>query len=126
MSSVPMDQCLLFKSEGDGPSGILCLQVDDTLFGGDEVFLKNEESAAKTSPRKGITTIGAENTKFNGIDISKLGNCYRVSQERCIDKISKFSSFDVITFEEFQSTEVKYAYAAYSTLPDILVHVSKF
>lgn len=127
MSGVPMDPCLLYSisAENNSPNGLVGLQVDDTLFGGTSAFLEEEQTSSAAFPNTGKTEIGTSIVKFNGLDISKIPNGYRMSQEKYICDIPTMPKAYGASFDVFRSTKAKYAYGAYSTLPEVLIHVSK-
>lgn len=125
MTPVPMDPCMLYQMRDGKPSGIVGMQVDDTLFGGDDAFLELENCSAGTFPSKGRMRIREKPVSFNGIDISATSSGYLLSQEKYLSDIVIPSKLSALSFDEFRSLRAKYAYAAYSTLPEILVHVAK-
>lgn len=63
------DPCLWYKKEDRNPSGILGLQVDDTLFPGDADFMSLEIAGSDTFPNSGRSMISKSRTRFNSIDI---------------------------------------------------------
>lgn len=123
MSATPLDNWLLYSKNNDGFSGIIGLQVDDKLIGGTEDFLSIEYKVSNTFPNLGRSEITETPERFNGLDISKISVEYRESQDKYISEIPEVD-LSKINFVEFRSLRAKYAYFAYSTMPQILVHVA--
>lgn len=123
MRTTPMDNCLLYKTDGDKLSGIIGLQVDDTLIAGTKGFLETEDVKSKCFPNSGRSEIQEKAESFNGLSLSRTKYGYFISEKEYISKIDSID-FNLIGFEEFRRIKAQYAYAAYSAMPDILVHVS--
>ncbi len=92
--------------------------------GGQKLFLDEEEIAYARFPNTGRTSVSDQMVKFNGLDITRIHNGYRVSQEKYLSEIPDITKADAVNIEEFRSTKAKYAYAAYSTVPETPIHVS--
>ena len=118
------DPCLWYQHTDVKPSGILVLQVDDTLFTGNTEFLKLEKDSSTEFPNSGRTFISAARTRFNGLDIRRQGKEIHIDQWYYVSQILDFNS-RTMTFNEFQSTRQKLAYCAYSSMPDILIYVAR-
>ena len=125
MCKVPMDPCLLYTEDFGVLQGLLGMQVDDILFGGTKSFLEREEHFAGDFPNKGRKKISEEFVRFNGIEILRCEAGYQLSQVSYVKDIPMIPKDDDLSFEDFRSIRAKYAYLAYSTMPDILVIVSK-
>lgn len=68
-----VDPCVLIKRTNDKLTGMILLQVDDSLGFGNKDFLAEEEMAStqfKSKPRSSLTTAPSS---FNGLTIRKLG-----------------------------------------------------
>eukprot|EP00171_Calliarthron_tuberculosum_P022600 IDg22600t1 len=126
MKQTSLDPCLLFKHDVSGNlAGILGLQVDDTVFAGTKEFVKEEDSASQRFPNKGRQTAAGRELRFNGIDLHFTQGKLVALQEKYISKVQKLQKNQLPPFEEFRSARAKYAYAAYSTMPDILIFVAR-
>eukprot|EP00171_Calliarthron_tuberculosum_P023256 IDg23256t1 len=126
MNQSLLDPCLLYKHSNQGELiGILGLQVDDTVFAGTQNFLKEEEAASKLFPNKGRSSAETEELKFNGVNVKLTPGTVVVQQRKYLEQISKTQKSRTPPFEEFRSVRAKYAYAAYSTMPDILIFVAR-
>ncbi len=125
MKQIPIDPCLMFSRTAGKLSGILALQVDDTLVAGNEEFREKEEEYSSEFPNKGATSVGKEPVRFNGIDITSDNGTISIAQKDYLESIPKIPSKTSVSFEEFRSIRQKMAYAAYSTCPDALVFVAR-
>ena len=124
MEQVPFDPCLLFHRTDERLQGIVSLQVDDTLYACTEEFAEKEEKVSTKFPSKGRTPIETEPVRYNGIDLHKIPHGYQMDQRTYISEIPPISSKEDMSFEQFRSVRAKFAYAAYSTTPDVLVYVA--
>lgn len=124
MQQTPLDPCLLFARNEEVVSGLLGLQVDDTLFAGNLEFLKAEEEASNTFPNTGRTKVLGIKTKFNGVDIQQSSEEITMDQQSYITNIPDVSTKEALSFEDFRSIRAKIAYASFSTAPDSLVFVA--
>ena len=125
MYQVPLDPCLLYAEEDGALQGLLGMQVDDILFSGSESYLDKEEHCAADFPNKGRKKISNEFVRFNGIEISRCEARYQLRQVSYVKNIPNIPKDEILSFEDFRSIRAKYAYLAYSTMPDILVIVAK-
>lgn len=102
MDQNPMYPCLWLSHQGLLPSGILALQVDDTLFGGTPEFLAVEMEKSNEFPNSGRTSIGKEHTRFNSIDMRYKNESFIIDQLYYVQELleQKTSS---MTFTDFRS-----------------------
>lgn len=131
MTQLDLDPCLLVSHTKGETSGMLSLQVDDTLFSGSKEFLSIEEKASSAFPNKGRTRVDTDLVMYNGIGFVRNRNVLQMNQATYIENIpSPFKKRDLgeskaeISFEIFRSTRAMFAYAAYSTTPDVIVFVT--
>lgn len=126
MSQASLDPCLLYKHDASGNlAGVIGLQVDDTVFAGTKEFISEENVASLRFPNKGKETATEKELRFNGIDVSFTQGKLIARQNKYISKVERVKKNHLPTFEEFRSARAKYAYAAYSTMPDILIFVAQ-
>ena len=126
MNPIPIDPCLLHaKDDSYNLRGILGCQVDDTLFGGNKEFLCSESIQALEFPSRGRTEITETPTQFNGVRLLRNNLSYEMDQITYISKLRHFKRREIPDFETFRSFRAKYAYAAYTCMPNILVWIAK-
>ena len=80
MQQTAMDPCIWYQRRNRCMTGILSLQVDDTLFGGDEKFLSLEMGKSSSFPNSGRKEIGSKPVRFNGLDMRYESNVLIVDQ----------------------------------------------
>lgn len=80
MKQQPMDGCLLYRHRNGKPDAIIGVQVDDTVFGGGEVFLEIENVKSSEFPSKGRKQIYGEKQRFNGVDASQTDDKLIIDQ----------------------------------------------
>jgi len=124
MKPVAMDPCLWYRKDNHDLSGILALQVDDTLYGGDPKFQALEIDKSNMFPNSGRTSISQKPTRFNGLDLSTIDGILVMDQKYYFDNLPK-KNIGKLDFTEFRSLRQKVAYASYSSMPDILIYVAR-
>lgn len=131
MLPLSFDQCMFhtkakiisYDNENTGaPKGLVCLQVDDTIFTGNEEFITLEAEQSKKFPSKGRSVVCGKPITFNGITIRKEGNIYVIS---CKVSALPKSVNETMSFDELRSVRAKLAYVAHTSAPLILYGVSK-
>lgn len=125
MKSVAMDPCLWYRKENEKLSAILALQVDDTLFSGNPKFLALEMVKSDEFPNSGRTSVNSEPIRFNGLDITTTKEGTQMDQRKYIEGVLTPGTFRGMPYTKFRSLRQKLAYAAYSSMPDILVYVAR-
>jgi len=124
MTPSSIDPCLLHHGDGDSLTGIIGLQVDDTIFAGSSSFLKHEEKYSSEFPNKGKHHVTQEKVRFNGVDLTYVAGNIVMEQAEYITNCAKVKWSEQIDFEKFRSLRAKYAYAAFSSVPETLVYVA--
>lgn len=124
MKQIPIDPCLWYRKDHHKLSGVLALQVDDTLYGGNPKFKALEMEKSNKFPNSGSSKVTSEPTRFNGLDLSTDGKAIIMDQKYYIAELCNLKNLGNITFTEFSSVRQKIAYASYSTMPDVLVFVA--
>ena len=125
MKPAAIDQCLWYCMKDQYLDGILALQVDDTLFAGSPSFLKLEMEKAKKFPNSGRTIATSDPIRFNGLDLRITSDGIRIDQAYYINGIKAEVKDSNMEFTKFRSVRQKLAYAAYSSMPDILVFMAR-
>jgi hypothetical protein len=120
MTAVACDSCLLYKTNGGRPVGIVGLQVDDSIVAGTEEFLEHENREAARFPNKGAQSVTGTTQKFNGVTVIEAEKSYFLSQE--IDDLE--DAPDDVSFSMFRSIRAKVAYTAHCTRPDLLAYAN--
>ena len=87
-------------------------------------FVAKEAEMASKFPNKGSSKVGSSKTRFNGVDISRFEDGFVLDQVQYMSDFIDQVPSKSLTFDEFRSLRAKYAYAAYSSAPDILVYVA--
>lgn len=121
MKQLAMDPCLWYKNENRSLSGVLSLQVDDTLDAGNPKFLALKVKKSDKFPNSGRNLISSKPTRFNGIDISSISEGIRMDQGYYVKKVTQKLKSKNMSFADFRSVRQQLAYIAYSSMPDILV-----
>ena len=111
MKQIPIDPCFWYRKESQTLTGVLALQVDDTLYGGDPKFLALEVKKSEAFPNSGRSEINSKPTRFNGIDLSTKNACIIMDQRYYVEKFN-VTGFRNMEFKEFRSIRQKVAYAA--------------
>lgn len=96
LNSSPSDPCLLFNEQG-----ITGLQTDDTLFAGDNDYIKREDFELKKASftAKAVSELTESTTlTFNGAKLTKNSDCIMITQQPQIQKIELVKEGDVIAF----------------------------
>ncbi len=92
MKQSPIYPCLLYASGEENMtssvSGMVGLQVDDTLSAGTPEFLRKVNENSKQFPNSGRKLIDKSPTRFNGIDIRKTRTGYCLDQKQYVSKIT--------------------------------------
>lgn len=74
MKRTTADPCVLVKRRNGKLSGLVALQVDDSLTLGDDAFLEEEEQSSGTFKSKERIMLGTEVMAFNGVRVSRIAN----------------------------------------------------
>lgn len=125
MHQMQMDPCLFYKQNDADLSGLLALQVDDTLYDGTELFEGQEEIASQQFPWKGQRKVTDKALKFNGVEIKRTTSGFSMVQSSYLSESQTMKRKERPTFEEFRSGRAKMAYASFSTVPKALVNLAK-
>ena len=75
-------------------------------------------------PNSGRNTIGTQAIRFNGIDITCSRSQISINQKYYAEKL-ELAHTKSLPFTTFRSMRQKLAYMAYSTMPDVLVYISR-
>ncbi len=118
-----VDPCLMYRKGNDVLVGMKGLQVDDTITAGNPKFLEEEQAESKEFPSKGRKIIESDPVRFNELDIATREGT--INQRGYITACGKVKLRGKLSFEEFRHIRAEYAYAAFSTVPNVLVYVDK-
>lgn len=126
MRGATIDPCLMYRRSETGLDGVIGIRVDDTICAGSHEFAKEEERCSREFPSKSWIEIGRKSERFNGVEISVCDDGEKIimNQSHYIQKIELVKISNNITFDLFRSVRVQYAYAAFSTVPQVLIFVA--
>lgn len=113
MRRTTVDPCVFVRRDGGELSGLIALQVDDSLTVGTKEFLEEEKEAARQFKTKERTTINNKPTTFNGVRICKIDNVITMDQQDKIEKLETPS-----TQKGFTSKRAMCQYIGVCTRPD--------
>lgn len=68
--------------------------------------------------------IAGTTVHFNSVEIRSSNGQILMNQESCISEIQNLKLAKILTFKEFRGIPAEYAQAAFSTVPDVLIHVA--
>lgn len=118
------DPCLLFATINGLLQGVTGIRVDDNMCAGNTNFLENENYCCKLFSSKATEATGSDPVHYIGIGIAVKNKEFTMQQSSYFHKQDKMTYDRELPFSSFRSLRATYAYAVYSTVPEILIHIT--
>lgn len=115
MNGATLDPCLAYRKDEDAASGVIAIQIDDTIF----AQLQHLRKKRKKNPGSFLQKeMYKSNRKPNSVELSFIDSRENILiyQAEYMKELEIFENLNKVNFELFKSIHAKYACAAFSTV----------